>query len=83
MNNFNHYLTEKKMKKLTLSTIALSFLILSTASAQAGQMVCWEAAGMTRCTYTNVANDFRLPEDNHENFGKFYKTFSNLLDFTR
>ena len=71
------------MKKLTLSTIALSFLILSTVSSQAGTTNCYMAGGQLWCHHTNVSNDFRLPEDNHENFGKFYKTFGNLLDFTK
>ena len=33
MNNFKHYLTEQKMKKLSITTIALSFLALSSVSA--------------------------------------------------
>ncbi len=71
------------MKKLTLSTIALSFLILSAASAQAGQMTCWEAGGMTRCSYNNVSNDYRLPEDNHEHFRSYSSTLNYYLDITR
>jgi hypothetical protein len=69
---------EKKMKKLLLSTFALSFLILSSGGAQAG-VICQQIGNITFCNQ-NVGYDYD-PSDVYGQKNPYASSLNQLYEY--